>query len=66
MAHSILVFFVTFLVFTFEGLLHYNIGKNGLKSHKDVILPPMGEFCKIIGIVFVFSLIDIIILKLLG
>jgi|APSaa5957512493_1039668.scaffolds.fasta_scaffold284802_2 hypothetical protein len=65
MAQSILVFFVTFIVFTFEGLLHYNIGKNGLKSHRDIILPPMIEFCKIICIVFVFSLIDIIILRLL-
>ena len=52
------VFLVTFLVFTFEGLLHYNIGKNGLKSYKDAILPPWKEFCKIIGVVFVFSVID--------
>jgi len=66
MAQSFLVFLVTFLVFTFEGLLHYNIGKNGLKSYKDVILPPWKEFCKIIGVVFVFSVIDIIILRLLS
>ena len=66
MAQSFLVFLVTFLVFTFEGLLHYNIGKNGLKSYKDAILPPWKEFCKIIGVVFVFSVIDIIILRLLS
>ena len=49
------VFISTFFVFLFEGLVHYNIGKNGLTSF---ILPKISDLYKIVLILILFSFIN--------
>ena len=46
------VFFSTFIVFSLESFLHFNIGKNGLKR---INIPTALEACEIIGVVLLFS-----------
>ena len=60
---SIIVFFSTFSIFTFEALFHYNIGKNGLTRFE---IPPIKNFIKIISIVLLFSFIDTLLIRWLN
>ena len=54
------VFISTFIIFSLESFLHYNIGKNGLKR---LNIPTALESCEIIGVVFLFSGINAILSK---
>lgn len=54
-----IVFLSTFLVFIFEALLHFMIGK-----HK-IVLPQTSEAIQIVTVVVVFSLINAIVSKYL-
>ena len=54
------VFFSTFIVFSLESFLHFNIGKNGLKR---LNIPTALEACEIIGVVLLFSAINAILSK---
>ena len=54
------VFFSTFIVFSIESFLHFNIGKNGLKR---LNIPTALEACEIIGVVLLFSAINAILSK---
>ena len=54
------VFISTFIVFTCESFLHYNIGKNGLTTLQ---LPTLIEAVEIIGVVLVFSSINALLSK---
>lgn len=56
------VFISTFIVFTLESFLHFNIGKNGLKA---LSFPNSLEACEIIGVVIIFSGINAILSKLI-
>ena len=54
------VFFSTFIVFSLESFLHFNIGKNGLTK---INIPNSLEACEIIGVVILFSGINAILSK---
>ena len=54
------VFISTFIVFSLESFLHYNIGKNGLTK---INIPTTLETCEIIGVVILFSGINAILSK---
>ena len=56
------VFISTFFVFLLEGLFHYNIGKNGLRSFR---FPNKYDLFKIIFILIIFSIINAYTSKLL-
>ena len=49
------VFWATLGVFTVEALLHYNIGKSGLKS---MAIPPLKDIVKIVAVVMLFSWVN--------
>ena len=55
-----IVFFSTFIVFSFESFLHFNIGKNGLTK---INIPNSLEACEIIGVVLLFSGINAFLSK---
>mgnify|MGYP003386438606 FL=1 len=55
-----IVFFSTFIVFSLESFLHFNIGKNGLTK---INIPNSIEACEIIGVVILFSGINAILSK---
>ena len=54
------VFFSTFIVFSLESFLHFNIGKNGLTK---INIPTALEACEIIGVVLLFSGINAFLSK---
>lgn len=56
-----IVFLVTFVLFTIEALLHYNYGHESEKF----VLPDIKTFIEMISIVFVFSLLTSYIVKVL-
>ena len=56
------VFFSTFIVFSLESFLHFNIGKNGLTK---INIPTTLEACEIIGVVLLFSFINALLSKFL-
>jgi hypothetical protein len=56
------VFISTFFVFLLEGLFHYNVGKNGLRSFR---FPDKYNLLKIISILIIFSIINTFVSKLL-
>jgi len=56
------VFLSTFFVFLLEGLVHYNIGKTGLRS---ICFPNKYDLCKIILILGFFSILNAYISDLL-
>jgi hypothetical protein len=56
------VFLSTFIVFFIEGLFHYNVGKNGLKTFK---FPESYDLLKIILILTIFSMINAYISKMM-
>ena len=56
------VFLSTFIVFSLESFLHYNIGKNGLTK---INIPTTLETCEIIGIVLLFSGINAVLSKII-
>jgi len=60
-----IVFLVTFTLFTIEAFIHYNFGQE--KVHKDGKLnfPEKKELVKIIGTVFIFSSLTSIIVRIL-
>ena len=55
-----IVFLSTFIIFTLEALLHYNIGRNGLTAFS---CPSFDEVLKIIGVVAFFSAINSFIIN---
>lgn len=59
-----IVFLVTFFLFTFEALLHYNYGKK-TENNERFIFPEFNEFIKIITTVFIFSYIASITVRIL-
>ena len=56
------VFLSTFIVFSLESFLHYNIGKNGLTK---INIPTALETCEIIGVVLLFSGINAVLSKII-
>ena len=56
---------VTFGLFMTEAIMHYNMGKNenSNESTRKGFLPPTKSLIKIGGIVFVFSLLNSIIIE---
>ena len=56
------VFISTFIVFSLESFLHYNIGKNGLTK---INIPTTLETCEIIGVVLLFSAINAVLSKII-
>ena len=52
----------TFVLFTAEAVIHYNIGKNENKKFK-VIIPPKESLLKMALIVGAFSVLNQIIIK---
>ena len=57
-----IIFFSTLLIFGFEALLHYNIGKNDLKKLE---LPDFFGVIKILGVVGFFSLLNTLLINFL-
>lgn len=57
-----LVFLITFIVFTTEALIHYHIGKNGAVT-VDMHFPPMKEMTHIIIVVLIFSYINSVLIN---
>lgn len=58
-----IVFIVTFCLFTIEALLHYNYGYD-LDSEKRIfVFPDTKTLLKILGTVFIFSLLNSKIVK---
>lgn len=55
---SLIVLLTTFILFTFEALLHYNIGKGSGLSLTNLSLPSFKETFEIASVVFSFSLIN--------
>lgn len=56
-----IVFLVTFVLFTIEALLHYNYGHEAEKF----VFPDMKTFIEMISIVFIFSLLTSYTVKFL-
>jgi hypothetical protein len=56
------VFFSTFIVFSLESFVHYNIGKNGLTK---INVPNSLEACEIIGVVLLFSAVNAFLSKII-
>lgn len=60
-----IIFIVTFCLFTIEALLHYNYGYSLYKKEKKFEFPDKETFIKIIGTVFVFSFLNSRLIKYL-
>lgn len=60
-----LIFLVTFIVFFFEAMIHYNIGWNGHKNgiNKTLHFPVKTELLMIIITIAIFSFINSLILN---
>ena len=56
---------IVFLLFMFEAILHYNLGKNRAlnNSHNDKFLPPTNDLIRISILVLVFSTISGFLIK---
>ena len=50
---DLIIFISTFITFSFEAILHYNIGKNGMTQ---IVFPGLFDIIKLAGVVMVFSL----------
>jgi len=59
------IILITFILFTFEALIHYNIGKNSRDNDDkfQIYIPTTKDFCKLAGIVLVFSILNGIIVN---
>lgn len=57
-----IVFIVSFIVFTLEAFIHYNIGKTS-KVTLDFEIPTFKEFLHIIGVVAIFSFINSVVIR---
>lgn len=57
---SLVISLITFVLFTVEALLHFNIGKNGNKGRVRITMhkPTPLEFIQLLAVVFVFSIIN--------
>ena len=55
---QVIVFLSTFIMFSIEAILHYNIGKNGMTS---LVIPSLVDFVKLAVVVGVFSLLSTIL-----
>ena len=64
MGHIVLI--STFVLFTTEALLHYNIGKNADSKSYHIYCPSLHEFFKICLVVFIFSVLNTIIVNFLS
>lgn len=60
-----LVFIVTFTLFTIEALLHYNYGYGLAIGDKNFKIPESQDLIKILLTVFIFSYLNSSIVKLL-
>jgi hypothetical protein len=58
-----IIFFVTFCLFTIEALLHYNYGYSLYNPAKKFNFPDKETFTKIILTVFIFSLLNSRLIK---
>jgi hypothetical protein len=59
----------TFMLFTAEALIHYNIGRNAhqeSQESKKKIIPPFKEIIKMVMVVGVFSIINAIAIDYLA
>lgn len=60
-----IVFVVTFFLFTIEALLHYNYGSENLKKDNKFNFPDNKNFMKILSTVFIFSYLTSLIVRIL-
>ena len=54
------IMLITFILFTFEALIHYNIGKNS-KDDDDIFqiyIPTLRDFLRLAMTVFIFSFLN--------
>jgi hypothetical protein len=58
-----IVFIVTFCLFTIEALIHYNYGVN--KENNKFVLPDTVNFLKIISTVFLFSILTSLVVRII-
>jgi hypothetical protein len=56
-----IVFITTFILFTVEAFLHYNIGHEA----KEFVYPTFEEIFSIISTVFIFSILNSFAVKLI-
>lgn len=56
-----IVFFVSFVLFTIEALIHYNYGK----KESEFQYPDTQTFMKILSTVFLFSFLTSIIVRII-
>ena len=54
---------ITFLVFLVEGIIHYNLGAKSENKCHEWSLPPKDNLIELAMIVFVFSIINAVLLK---
>jgi hypothetical protein len=59
----LLVAAVTFVVFTIEALVHYNIGANGERKGLELRVPSLDDGMKVLFVVAVFSIINGFLVK---
>lgn len=59
---DIIIFLSTFITFSFEAILHYNIGKNGMTN---IVFPSLSDIIKLISVVMIFSFANTIVNNLL-
>lgn len=55
---NLIVLLTTFVLFSSEALLHYNIGKSSSLSLNTLSFPSLMETIEIVTVVFVFSLLN--------
>lgn len=60
-----IVFLVTFFLFTIEAFIHYNYGQELSTKDKKFNFPDLKTFIKIVGTVFIFSVLTSIVVRVL-
>ena len=60
---SYIITSITFLLFTVEALIHYNIGKNSKNSKFQIHIPTIKDFIQLSGTVFLFSVLNGVIIE---
>ena len=59
---DIIIFLSTFITFSFEAILHYNIGKNGMTN---IVFPSLLDIIKLISVVMIFSFANTVLNNIL-
>jgi len=62
----IIVTITTFILFTLEAIIHYNIGRSKGDTKFKLYLPTFSEMLKISGTVLIFSILNGCITHMIG